>query len=420
MLSNKALKVLKKRSRNYIDNITIIGAGAAGMAAGLLLKKLQIPFQILEASSVYGGRLAKLTGFADYPIDLGAQWLHGKKRILGDWIDETKMEITHDRSKEVFWFQNNLVDQLPDTIDIFEDDDLPDVSFKDWAHENGLNADYNNIIEFMAGDLGASASKLSVYYNYTEFENWRTGSKDYKFKETFFDLIDRKLGQHLKDDILFDTPIKTIDYSNQKVKLIAEDGRNFEADKVIVTIPISVLKQGDVTFIPEIPNSKKQAFNKIGMDVGIKIFLKFAERFYKGVTLGGSVCAAYIDEQYGKSGTTPILLAYLMGDQAERLQLAGSEDDMITALLKELDTMYDGQASEHYLEAHIQDWGKMPYIKGAYSYSTIGMANARHVAAQPLSAKIFFAGEAMHANGHHQSVHGAIETGIRAVKEVVR
>ena len=38
------------------DKIVIIGAGAAGISAGLTLQKLGIPFVILEASERVGGR----------------------------------------------------------------------------------------------------------------------------------------------------------------------------------------------------------------------------------------------------------------------------------------------------------------------------------------------------------------------------
>lgn len=62
----------------YEGKVLIIGAGAAGLYAAYILKSKGINFQILEASANYGGRLGKLNTFANFPIDLGAQWLHGK------------------------------------------------------------------------------------------------------------------------------------------------------------------------------------------------------------------------------------------------------------------------------------------------------------------------------------------------------
>ena len=68
------------KGASYGGKVLIVGAGAAGLYAGYILKSKGVDFEILEASSGYGGRLGKLTNFAKFPIDLGAQWLHGKKK----------------------------------------------------------------------------------------------------------------------------------------------------------------------------------------------------------------------------------------------------------------------------------------------------------------------------------------------------
>ena len=48
--------------QSYDGKITIIGAGAAGLYAGYILKSRNINFEILEASNKVGGRLGKLEG----------------------------------------------------------------------------------------------------------------------------------------------------------------------------------------------------------------------------------------------------------------------------------------------------------------------------------------------------------------------
>jgi lysine-specific histone demethylase 1B len=77
--------------------------------------------------------------------------------------------------------------------------------------------------------------------------------------------------------------------------------------------------------------------------------------------------------------------------------------------------MYGAQATASFISSHVQNYTTNPFIWGAYSYSTIGMGDARKIAAQPIGNKIYFAGEAMNTNGHHQTVHGAVETGYREV-----
>ena len=399
----------------YDGKVIIIGAGAAGLYAAYILKSKGVDFQILEASSTYGGRLGKLTGFANFPIDTGAQWLHGENSILGDLIKSSKTKITRDDSETKFWFNNQLIDALPQNTNIFEGEELPDISYEAYALQNGLGNEYKYIIENIAGDQGAAASHLSVYGNNKDEENWSAGDDDFKFEETFFDLIDKEIASQVKDQILINTIITKIDYSQSEIKLTDSNNNTFNANKVIITVPISILKSGDIQFIPALPIEKTTAFSKIGMDAGMKVFLKFSNKFFDQNIIGGSVCAAYADDSIGKAQNDNILLAFIMGDQAEYLTSLGSDVAITAALLQELDLMYNGQATASFIASHVENWTTNPFVKGAYSYSTVGMGDARKTASQALSEKLYFAGEAMNTNGHHQTVHGAIETGYREV-----
>lgn len=399
----------------FHGRVLIIGAGVSGLYAGYVLKSQGIDFQILEASDTHGGRLGKLTGFANFPIDLGAQWLHGKNNILGDLVARTGTKIQLDDSESVFWFNNQLVSELPQSIDIFEGEDLPDVSYMNHALQRGLGEEYRYIVEFIAGDQGADASRLSVYYNNLEEENWNSGDDDFKFEETYFDLIDRHIAENVKDRIALNTPVVKIDYSQSEIVVTDGNGNIHLADKVIVTVPITILKSQDIEFAPPLPQEKISAFNKIGMDAGMKVFLKFSHTFFHQNIAGGAICAAYADDSVGKAQSDHVLLAFVMGEQAEFLHSLGSDAAITAALLEELDQMYNGQASESFIDSHVQNWFGNPYIRGAYSYSTVGMGNSREIAAQPVDKKIYFAGEAMNTNGHHQTVQGAIETAYREV-----
>lgn len=405
---------------NYKGKVIIIGAGAAGLYAAYILKSKGINFQILEASANYGGRLGKLTTFANFPIDLGAQWLHGKNSVLGDLIKKSNTKITLDDSETKYWFQNQLVNSLPKDIDIFEGDHLPDISYKDYALQKGLGENYRYIVENIAGDQGAAAAQLSVFGNNQDEKNWNSGNNDFKFQETFFDFIDGQIASEVKDKILLQTIVSKIDYSQSEITITDRSHRIFYADKVIITVPIPILKSGDIQFIPPLPKEKITAFSKIGMGAGMKVFLKFSHKFFDQNIVGGAICAAYADESIGKAQKDNVLLAFVMGEQAEYLTALESDEAITTALLQELDVMYKGQATASFIVSHVQNWTSQPFIKGAYSYSTIGMGDARKIATQPIDKKLYFAGEAMNINGHHQTVHGAAETGFREVIHILQ
>ena len=404
---------------NYEGKVLIIGAGAAGLYAAYILKSKGIDFQILEASANYGGRLGKLTGFANFPIDTGAQWLHGKNSIFGDLISKSNTKITLDDSETKYWFNNQLVNSLPQNTAIFEGGELPDISYQDYALQQGLGNEYKYIVENIAGDQGAAASRLSVFGNNQEEENWSSGDEDFKFQETYFDLIDNQIASDVKDKILLNTIVSKVDYTQSEIIITDSNNNLFTADKVIITVPISILKSGDIQFIPTLPDEKITAFSKIGMGAGMKVFLKFNNTFFDENIIGGEICAAYADDSIGKIQTDHILLAFVMGDQAEYLTALGSDAAITVALLQELDAMYNGQASVSFIASHVQNWTTHPFVKGAYSYSTVGMGDARKIATQSINNKLYFAGEAMNINGHHQTVHGAVETGYREVINIL-
>ena len=66
------------------------------------------------------------------------------------------------------------------------------------------------------------------------------------------------------------------------------------------------------------------------------------------------------------------------------------------------------------------DWDRDPFARGAYSYSTVGGADAPSWLARPMRGTLFFAGEAADSEGSTGTVHGAIASGRRAAKQVMR
>jgi monoamine oxidase len=56
---------------------------------------------------------------------------------------------------------------------------------------------------------------------------------------------------------------------------------------------------------------------------------------------------------------------------------------------------------------------------GNRSYDKPGTGMAREKLTQPVSGKIFFAGEAVHTGGHHGTLHGAMESALRATLQLL-
>ena len=77
------------------------------------------------------------------------------------------------------------------------------------------------------------------------------------------------------------------------------------------------------------------------------------------------------------------------------------------------------EETRNQLEASdVHDWHDDPFSRGAYSYVPVDGLPAQQTLAQPLSDKLFFAGEAT-CTGHVGTVHGAIQSGQRAAREIL-
>ena len=73
--------------------VIVIGAGPAGLSAAYLLRQRGIEVQVLEAAGYHGGRVKTNTDFADFPIPLGAEWLHVEKTVLDEIINDNAVSV---------------------------------------------------------------------------------------------------------------------------------------------------------------------------------------------------------------------------------------------------------------------------------------------------------------------------------------
>jgi len=76
--------------------------------------------------------------------------------------------------------------------------------------------------------------------------------------------------------------------------------------------------------------------------------------------------------------------------------------------------------ARHLQKAFTHDWTRDPFSRGAYSYSVVGGSDVGKRLSRPVRGTLFFAGEAANAEGRSGTVHGAIESGEYAAKQVLR
>lgn len=362
----------------YDGEVLIIGAGASGLAAARLMEDNNISFSILEATDRIGGRTKEYTGFANFPVDLGAEWIHNLPSILtvlsGDDTVETIDLVRQWMTDAHSWNKPNLK-RTPSFL---------------WA-----------ILHWFM--------------------------PEYKFqKSTWYDFVTNRVAtKTVKDRVQLNAPVEEIDYRGPRAIVTTRDGKKHIADKVIVTASVGVLQSGSIRFVPELPQDKKTALETIHFPKGIKIALKFSKRFYPELVMMESLLSGsngekeFYDMAFGKGDSADHVLGLLVtADAVESYYRLDSEEDIVKAVLKELDEIFDGQATQFFVDYRLEDWGNHEFTQGTWVEGFRIKKPTLQALARPLDDKIYFAGEATD-KFQQMGVPGAVLSGYKAVFDIV-
>ncbi len=355
----------------FQGKVLIIGAGAAGITAGYILQKHNIDFQILEANSDFGGRVKRLDGFADFPIDLGGEWIHTDPAILSDLLGDSSIDAHID-----------IINYRPKTISVWRNNKLRKMNF------------------------------ASNFY------------REYKFKNTtWYGFFEQNMVPSIADKMEFEKVVTNIDYTGEQVQVTTRTGDIYPADRVLVTVPIKILQEEMISFEPAWPLEKREALASIDMPAGLKVFLKFSERFYPDILMEGLSAGTektYYDAAFGKDTHDAVLGLFSAGEAAKHFTDLGSDERILQEVLTELDAIFEGKASRFLEEAVVQNWSAEPYIQGSYSHYGSNFNSSMQTLLEPLGHQVYFAGEALNEGGDTSTVHGAAESAYRVLEKMLQ
>ena len=358
------------KTYQYDGKVIIIGAGASGLAAAKILERNHINYKILEATNRYGGRLKKDTTLADFPIDIGAEWIHNMPAIL-----------------------NRLKGKKGDVIDEIL---IP------YHLESAVNWDGKKLDKMAKQDL-------DDYYDFFPEQKFK--------RSTWYDFVNDNFAQEVKHRILFNSSVTEINYEGEQVEVKTRDGMTHKADRVLLTVSLGVLKSEAITFVPELSRQKKETIDAISFKPGFKLLMKFSEKFYPDVVnlteTDGDV--TYYDVAYKKEAKSHILGALVLGNYSKEYYRLSSNDEIVSSILKELDIIFQGKASKFYTGNYIlENWGQHEYTLGTWVNAATEENLNLKVLNEPLQDKVYFAGEVY--DRHRQlGVPGALLSGYTSV-----
>ncbi len=356
-------------STDFQGTVLIIGAGAAGMTAGYLLNQQGVDFQILEASTVLGGRMKTTTDFVDFPIPMGAEWLHVKRGVFDEIVNDSNISV-----------QTQTTPYDPNT---------------DTALYKGQ--------EVSMQDLGFDIDQKFIGASWLDF-------------------FEQYVVPSIQNNISYNQVVTAIDYSGEKIRVNTSNSE-FIADKVIVTVPVKLLQNSSISFTPQLPKKKLDALSKVTVWDGFKAFIEFSQKFYPtaigfDITPESAGQKLYYDAAYGQNSTRPVLGLFTVGTGTLPYRQL-SDNALIEYMLEELDTLFEGQASANYVKHISQNWNEEPFAQGAYVYDQENWRRVRTLG-ESVNDKLFFAGTAYTDGEDWSSVHTAARSAIQAVNELAR
>jgi monoamine oxidase len=441
-------------------DVLIIGAGAAGLAAAAELARAGKSALVLEARERIGGRAWTLdVPGLPVPVELGAEFIHGRPAATFSLLRKTGIAAI-ERSGDGWYGKGGKLERTGEILaelrrairrarvprtdvsfETFLDRHLGHLSaparafarrrvegydaadparasaraiLEEWAGEDDASAashyrpagGYGAPLAALAATLRGGSVELRLR-SVVHAVRWRPGSVTVEGVQT----IDEKRGTRNEQRIAF----------------------RVTARKAIITLPLGVLQlpsraPGAVRFTPALAE-KREALKGLAPSPVLKAVLLFRDAFWEMPERGRYRNAVFFratGERFPSFWTAlperaPLLTAWAGGPNAIRLSGAAAPQ-VIRQAVTSLAAIFGGRAGiKARLEAAwLHDWQEDPFARGAYSYVTVGGHGARRALAAPLRDTLFFAGEATDFQGEHGTVAGALRSGSRAAREVLR
>ena len=408
------------------EKIIIIGAGAAGIGAGLRLKALGVPFIILEANDRIGGRAYTDNTSLSSKWDKGCSWFHcADINPLVDWADKLgTLYDKKDRSENaLYWSESHWLDPTESTSvnlniskrfqEIYVAAELGhDVSISNIPINNSFEAAVSEeLVKLMCSEETHFTSAVG-YGDYNDTGvNWMVTSG-------YGDLISRMAADA---PIRINTKVSEISYQKGGVRVETSSGQ-LDARAVIVTTSTNVLRSGQIS----LPAGPAQEILELVEDVPCGTYEKIAIEFEQYPFNPANNEAVWI-QSYSDSNPIyfqispqkkPMLIAHVAGEQARELVQTGSQG-MADFAIQKLTSVFGSKINKTICGTATTSWQADPLIQGGYSYARIGAGHNRQKMIELDTGEIVFAGEAF-SLPWYGTAHGAYQSGKDVASQLVR
>jgi monoamine oxidase len=419
-------------------DVLIIGAGAAGLIAWRELHSAGLRVAVLEARDRMGGRI--LTDHStSSPIELGAEFVHGKPKALWSILEKARLEVLETSDTRLFSDQGGLQPcegywKIIQTVNR-QINPAQEISYQRFletaeasALEKRLAKSYVEGFNAARAELISTAAVAMADREAAEID----GEKQFRIKVGYASIVEWIAAGLPGEALHLQTAARDICWEQNRVEVLADtpNGQcNFFAKRLIITVPLGVLKAssgsaGAIQFIPALPQIEA-ALEDLEAGHVIKLIIRFKERFWKShprfafvISFDEGIPVWWTQEPL----TSNILTGWAGGRAAEKL-FNLSRQELFDRALDSLSRIFDRSANwlhECVDQIYYHDWSNDAFSRGAYSYPKVGGLKAAQVLGEPIDDTLFFAGEATDSQGDYGTVHAALNSGLSAARNIRR
>jgi monoamine oxidase len=415
--------------------VIIIGAGFAGLAAAYRLHQKNVDFIILESRNRIGGRVFSHSITDDLVIELGGEWVGNSHERIQELCQEFKLDLlnnqfdTHliykgayapagkwDYSKEWNSKFRELIQNYPSLSEV-EKIQLDKTDWWRYLVQNGCYGRDLDIRELLdSTDFGESIRHVSAFSALSEYaESSPKNEMDLKIKGGN-GMLAKKLAEKIgRENILLQHSVTQIEQKD-KVKVHCANGKVFEADHIICTIPTFSVNR--INWQPALPPEQVEALNALQYARINKHAMVFDSRFWKDESfdmITDELPHYFYHATKNQASRQGVLISYSIGDKAA--VIADLSKERSAQIVMDTLEPHFGK-NQHLLNKQVNYyWGIDEFSKGAYAMYGKGQWFGLRPILQKSFLRTHFAGE--HVADWQGFMEGAINTGEAAADAVL-